>query len=166
MNTVVVGIGQCEASKDLDTTLITYALGSCIGVALFDPTVKIGGLLHVLLPEASLDPAKAALQPCLYADSGLMVLLDQCLKLGATKSRLRVWIAGGSAVMDSGGVFNIGKRNQLSMRKALWKAGLMIHGEDVGGTHSRTVRLELPDGRFWIRPGGAPEQELKATRAS
>ena len=163
MTLVVVGIGECEASNNLDTTLITYALGSCIGLAVFDPKTKIGGLLHVLLPDASLDPAKASAQPCLFADTGLPVLLDRCLKLGAVKSRLRVWIAGGSAVMDNSGVFNIGKRNQVSIRKALWKAGLMVHGEDTGGSQSRTVRLDLTGGTFWIRAGGAPEQELKAT---
>jgi chemotaxis protein CheD len=161
MNLVAVGIGQCEASKDQETALITYALGSCIGLAVFDPAARAGGLLHVLLPDASLDPAKAARQPCLFADTGLTVLLDRCVQLGAAKSRSKVWIAGGSAVLDTAGVFNIGKRNQLSMRKALWKAGLMTHGEDVGGAHSRTVRLDLAGGTFWVRPGGAPEQELK-----
>ena len=162
MNTLIVGIGQCEVSRDLNTALIAYALGSCVGLAVFDPAASVGGLLHVLLPEANLDPGKAARQPCLFADTGLPVLLDRCAKLGAVQSRLRVWIAGGSAVMDSRGVFNIGKRNELAVRKALWKAGLMVYGEDIGGGHSRTVRLDLSQGTLWVRPNGAREQELKA----
>jgi len=66
--------------------------------------------------------------------------------------------------MNDGGMFNIGKRNTLAVRKALWKAGLMVHGEDVGGSSSRTVRLDLSDGRVWVRTAGEPEQELKAAR--
>ncbi len=162
---LVVGIGDCQASRDRDAALVTYALGSCVGVAVFDPASSVGGLLHVFLPDASLDQRKAAENPCMYADTGLPALLDRCRALGALTSRLRVWLAGGSAVMDERGVFNVGKRNQLAIRKALWKAGLMVHGEDLGGSVSRTVRLDLSDGTFWIRCGGAPEQQLKASAA-
>ncbi len=162
MNTMIVGIGECAVSNDVNTTLITYALGSCVGLALFDPFASVGGLLHVMLPEASMDANRSARQPCLFADTGLAVLLDRTAKLGAVKSRLCVWLAGGSAVMDDRGIFNIGKRNELAMRKALWKAGLMVHGEDVGGNHSRTVRLDLSRGAFWVHAPGSPEHELKA----
>jgi chemotaxis protein CheD len=73
-----------------------------------------------------------------------------------------VWLAGGSSVMDPRGVFNIGKRNQLAVRKALWKAGLLTLSEDLGGQGSRTVRLELATGTFWIRAAGT-DLELKAS---
>jgi len=163
MKSLVVGIADCQVSRESGTAIVTYALGSCIGLALFDPITSVGGLLHILLPEASLDAAKAAKNPCMFADTGLPVLIDRCSKLGAAKSRMRVWITGGSAVMDTKGIFNIGKRNALAMRKALWKAGLMIHGEDVGGSGSRTVRLDLGSGTFWVRTAGGIEQELRAT---
>jgi chemotaxis protein CheD len=97
----------------------------------------------------------------MFADTGVAQLLDRVGELGGVKSRLRVWLAGGSAVMDDRGVFNIGKRNQLAVRKALWKAGLMTLSEDLGGQGSRTVRLELATGTFWVRSAGT-EQELKA----
>jgi chemotaxis protein CheD len=158
---VVVGIADCQTSKDRNATLVTYALGSCVGVAVFDPGSTVGGLLHILLPESSLDTAKAAKNPCMFADTGIAALLDRCAELGASKSRLKVWLAGGSAVMDDRGVFNIGKRNQLAARKALWKAGLLTLSEDLGGQGSRTVRLELESGTFWIRAAGT-DQELKA----
>jgi len=161
MTQIVVGIADCQASKDRNTSLVTYALGSCVGVGVFDPTSSVGGLLHILLPESSLDAVKAAKNPAMFADTGVPVLLNRCLELGAIKSRLRVWLAGGSAVMDSRGVFNIGKRNQLAVRKALWKAGVLALSEDLGGQGSRTVRLELETGKFWIRAAGA-DQELKA----
>jgi chemotaxis protein CheD len=158
---IVVGISDCQTSKDRNSTLVTYALGSCVGVGVFDPANSVAGLLHILLPESSLDAEKAARNPCMFADTGVVQLLDRCQELGAAKSRLRVWLAGGSAVMDTRGVFNIGKRNQLAVRKALWKAGLLTLSEDLGGQGSRTVRLELATGTFWVRAAGA-DQELKA----
>lgn len=161
MTQIVVGIADCRTSKERDATLVTYALGSCVGVAVFDPAASVGGLLHILLPESSLDAEKAARNPCMFADTGVASLLNRCGELGALKSRLRVWLAGGSAVMDDRGIFNIGKRNQLAARKALWKAGLLTSSEDLGGQGSRTVRLELATGKFWVRSAGA-DQELKA----
>jgi chemotaxis protein CheD len=165
VSSVVIGIGDCQASNDPAASLVTYALGSCIGLALFDPQTSVGGLLHILLPDATVDAEKAARNPCLFADTGMPALLDRCRRLGAVPSRLRVWLAGGSAIMDDRGIFNIGKRNQLAMRKALWKAGLMVHAEDLGGSGSRTVRLELATGTFWIRAAGGTEHELKSQGA-
>jgi chemotaxis protein CheD len=162
MNTqIVVGIADCQTTKDRTATLVTYALGSCVGIGVFDPASSVGGLLHILLPESSMDTAKAAKNPCMFADTGVTALVTRCLGLGAVKSRLRVWLAGGSAVMDDRGVFNIGKRNQLAVRKALWKAGLLALSEDLGGQGSRTVRLDVGTGTFWIRAAGT-DQELKA----
>ena len=158
---IVVGISDCQTSKDRKATLVTYALGSCVGIGVFDPSSSVGGLLHVLLPESSLDSSKAAKNPAMFADTGVPALLSRCLEMGAVKSRLRVWLAGGSSVMDDRGVFNIGKRNQLAVRKALWKAGLLTLGEDLGGQGSRTVRLELETGTFWVRAAGT-DSELKA----
>ena len=161
MTAIVVGIADCQTSKDRNSTLVAYALGSCVGVGVFDPANSVAGLLHILLPESSLDAEKAARNPCMFADTGVVQLLNRCQELGAAKSRLRVWLAGGSALMDARGIFNIGKRNQLAVRKALWKAGLLTLSEDLGGQGSRTVRLEVATGTFWIRAGGA-DQELKA----
>jgi chemotaxis protein CheD len=160
MNQIVVGISDCRITRDRTARLVTYALGSCIGVGVFDPQSSVGGLLHVLLPESSLDAEKASKNPSMFADTGVAEMLNRCLELGAVKSRLRVWLAGGSSVMDTQGVFNIGKRNQLAARKALWKAGLLTLNEDVGGQGSRTVRLELETGTFWVRADGL-DQELK-----
>jgi chemotaxis protein CheD len=160
MSANVVGIADCKTLKDRSATLITYALGSCVGVAMYDPASSVGGLLHVLLPESSLDAVKAANNPWMFADTGVAQLVDRCLALGAVKSRMRVWLAGGSAVFDQNGIFKIGKRNQLAARKALWKAGLLTVSEDLGGNGYRTVRLELQTGTFWIRAAGE-DQELK-----
>jgi chemotaxis protein CheD len=74
--------------------------------------------------------------------------------------RLVVRAAGGAQVMDENGVFNIGKRNYLALCKILWKAGVMIHGGEIGGTTSRTVRLEVATGRFLIRGPGMTDREM------
>jgi chemotaxis protein CheD len=67
-------------------------------------------------------------------------------------------------MMDDRGVFNIGKRNQLALKKLLWKAGLMLHGEETGGDLSRTVRMEVASGRTFLRPGGGLEKEWSLPR--
>jgi len=119
-----------------------------------------------MLPESNIDPAKAALNPYMFADTGIPMLFRNAYEHGADKRRLTVRLAGGAQVMDDNGVFNIGKRNYLAVRKILWKAGVLIHGEDVGGGSSRTVRLEVGSGRFWLRTGGQPDQEMPVARAS
>ena len=162
MNPVVVGVGDCRVSNDPKGVLVTYALGSCIAVTIHDPVAGVGGLLHFMLPESSLDRAKAQLNPFMFADTGIPLLFQTAYKLGAEKRRLAVAVAGGAQMMDQQGVFNIGKRNYLTMRKILWKAGVLVQAEDVGGMAARTVRLEVGSGRVWLRGPGDREQELLA----
>ena len=71
--------------------------------------------------------------------------------------------AGGAQVMTDRELFNIGKRNYLAMRKILWKAGVMLHGEQVGGSIARTIRLEVGTGRLWLRESAGREVEFPAS---
>ncbi|MFB3776611.1 MAG: chemotaxis protein CheD [Bryobacteraceae bacterium] len=160
MNSLVVGVGDCLVSKDPEGVLVTYALGSCIALMIHDPVAGVGGLLHFMLPESSLDRAKAQQNPFMFADTGIPLLFRTAYELGAEKRRMQVAAAGGAQVLDSEGTFNIGKRNHLAMRKILWKAGVMVHAEDVGGTCSRTVRLEVASGRMLLRGAGEKEREI------
>jgi chemotaxis protein CheD len=153
MSSLVVGIGEYAVSSDPDAVLVTYALGSCIAVVIFDPVTKVGGLLHYMLPDSNLDSEKALRRPCMFADTGIPLLFQRAYQLGAVRARIEVAVLGGAQVMDSGGTFNIGKRNHLALRKIFWKAGILIRSEDVGGTQSRTVRLEMTTGRVMIRRG-------------
>jgi chemotaxis protein CheD len=162
VNLVTVGVGDCRVSNAAESVLTTYALGSCIAVAIHDPVASVGGLLHFMLPESSVNPAKAGQQPFMFADTGIPLLFHAAYDLGAEKRRMVVRAVGGAQVMDDNGVFNIGKRNHLALRKILWKAGVMIHGEEVGGTTSRTVRLEVSTGRFWVRGPGTADREISA----
>lgn len=162
MNQLTVGVGDCKVSKAAESVLATYALGSCIAVAIHDPVAAVGGLLHFMLPEAAVNPGKASRNPFLFADTGIPMLFHAAYELGAEKRRLIVRAAGGAQVLDENGMFNIGKRNHLALRKILWKAGLMIYSEEVGGTTYRTVRLEVATGRFWVRGPGTADREMAA----
>lgn len=161
MKPVVVGVGDCRLSADPASMLVTYALGSCIAVAIWDPIARVGGMLHFMLPESSAGrESDAAGQPYRYADTGTPLLFRSAYELGADKRRLVVRLAGGAAVVNDGGLFNIGKRNYAAVRRILWQAGVMVHGEDVGGAVSRTVRMEVGSGRLLIRRPDEAEAEL------
>jgi len=164
--TMVVGISDCKVTNDPASVLVTYALGSCIAVALYDSIAKVGGLLHYMLPESSLDRNKAEQNPFMFADTGIPRLLAAVSANGGARTRMLVRLAGGAQVLDSHGVFEIGKRNYLAARKILWKAGVLIGAEAVGGEISRTTRLEVATGRMWIREGGGAERELVQKHAA
>jgi chemotaxis protein CheD len=152
---LIVGVGDLLVSKDANATLVTYALGSCIGVTIYDPVAKVGGLLHFMLPQASINKQKAELQPAMFGDAGLPLLFRSCYELGAKKERLIVCGAGGSELMGDGH-FKIGARNRTILRAVLWKNGVLITKEDTGGSHSRTLFLHMSDGRVDVR---SPEAE-------
>lgn len=160
VNPVVVGISDCKVTTDREAVLVTYALGSCVAVAMHDPVTKVSGLLHYMLPESAIDAGKAENNPFMFADTGIARLIAAVKALGGDTRRLIVSLAGGAQVLDSQGVFQIGKRNCLAARKILWKAGILISAEEVGGEVSRTTRLEAATGRVWIRQGGGVEREL------
>ncbi len=149
--TIVVDIADLAVSQDPAATLVTYSLGSCIGVTIWDPAVHVGGMLHYMLPDSQLSPDKARASPAMFADTGIPKLFRAAYELGALKSRLVVKIAGGSQLLDDHGTFNIGKRNYLALRKIFWKNGVLIKAENVGGNISRTLRLELGSGLVSFR---------------
>ena len=158
---VVIGVADCRVTNDTSTVLITYALGSCIGVSIYDPVARVGGLLHFMLPEAPADAARAGKSPYMFADSGIPMMFREAYEMGAQKRRLRVRVAGGAQIMDEKGVFNIGQRNCLAMRKIFWKAGVMVHAEETGGKSPRTMSFDIASGRLFLRsPDGSLEREL------
>jgi chemotaxis protein CheD len=166
MSQVVIGIGDCRVSTTPDDVLVTYALGSCIGIAVHDPMIPVGGLLHFMLPDSAIDPTRSADTPFKFADTGIPLLLDRMAGLGAQKRRLVVRIAGGAQMMDPAGVFDIGKRNYQALRRILWKSGLLVHAEVIGGTTSRSIRLQVGSGRLWLREAAGAEQEFPVPGAA
>lgn len=149
----IVGISEMMVSNNVEDTLITYSLGSCLGLAIYDPVVKVGGLIHCMLPLSKIDPRKAITVPCMFVDTGVPLLFNEVYKLGGKKNRLLVKVAGCAKVFDDNGMFNIGERNYITLRKLLWKNDVLITAEDVGGTASRTMSLEILTGKVLIKYG-------------
>lgn len=149
-----------KVSNQQHEMLVTHALGSCIGVAIYDPVAKVGGILHFMLPDSSLDPMKAREQPHMFADTGLPLLFRECYRLGGQKPRLRVKVAGGSQVLGSREFFQIGRRNYAALRKIFLKNNVLIDNQSVGGTKARTLYLEIATGNVWIKVMGQETIEL------
>jgi chemotaxis protein CheD len=157
--TVVIGVADCKVTGETSDMLITYALGSCVGVAIYDPIPRVAALLHFMLPETPAGAVPA--NPYMYADSGIPLMFREAYEKGAQKRRLRVCVAGGAQIMDDRGVFNIGHRNCVAMRKIFWKAGVIVHAEETGGNIARTMRFDVASGRTFLRsPGWCEEREL------
>ncbi len=148
---IVVGVADMKISNQSAQTIITHALGSCIGVAVYDPHVRVGGLLHYMLPDSSLDEEKSRENPSMFADTGIPRLFRECYRLGAVKHRMQVKVAGGSQVLGGQEHFNIGRRNYAALRKIFLKNNVLIDNEDVGGVKARTMYLEIATGKVWVK---------------
>jgi len=149
-----------KTSNDLKDVIITCALGSCIGVAVYDPVAGVGGLLHYMLPDSALDEKRAKENPAMFADTGIPLLFKSCYALGAQKKRMIVKAAGGASILEDTSFFRIGQKNIMAMRKIFWKNNVMITSEDTGGNYNRTVRLEMATGKMFIRTSGGPMKGL------
>jgi chemotaxis protein CheD len=152
----IVGVGEMKVSQKRDDRIVTHALGSCLGVAVYDPVPCVGGLLHVMLPLSTINPEKAEKNPFMFVDTGFPSLLKECFKTGAQRQRLEIRVAGGanSHNKEDDDFFQIGKRNFIILRKLLWKNGLLLKSYDVGGCNSRTMSLEIGTGKVTITSGG------------
>lgn len=150
----MIGIGEMLVSDDPGDLLVTYSLGSCIGLTLYDPVVRVGGLLHAMLPLSSIDPARAAENPALFADTGVASVLQALFDLGATRKDLIACAAGAANQMDRQDLFRIGERNYIVLRKLLWKNDILLSGEDVGGEVSRTLSLDVATGETLLKVFG------------
>lgn len=154
MGNVTVGIAEMQVTNDREDVLVTYALGSCLGLATFDPVAGVAGLLHCMLPLSKLDPDKARLSPCMFVDTGVPELFEASYRLGARKERMIVKAAGCSQILDDQGHFKIGERNYTVLRKILWKNNVLLQHEDVGGGLSRTMYLDVATGAVSLRVNG------------
>jgi chemotaxis protein CheD len=154
---VIVGMADLKVSGNAHDTLITYALGSCLGIVAHDPVVGVAGLLHVMLPNSQIDDVKAKEQPFMFVDTGVPMLFRECYRLGAKKERMTIIVAGGSfsGRGDGDDTFQIGKRNLLTLRKLLWKNGVLIHADETGGMQqSRTMSVNVATGVVQLRTNG------------
>jgi len=143
-----------KVSDRPDDVLVTYSLGSCIGLALFDPVACVGGMIHCMLPLSRIDPTKARANPHMFTDTGVPALVQALFDRGAERKRLVAKAAGAASLLDEKGMFKIGERNYTVLRKVLWKNNILIANEDVGGTIARTMYLHMADGRTVIKSKG------------
>ncbi len=158
--TVTVGLGEIKAATPASAeVLLALGLGSCVGVVLFDPVARAGGMAHVVLPEP---PEGTAVSPK-FATHAVPLLLERVLALGAERRRLVCAIAGGAQVLAVGTVhdsFRIGERNVAAVRAALHRLGIAPRAADCGGTTGRSLRLSLSDGRVAVKRLGEDWREL------
>ncbi len=160
MAEIVVGISDLKVSNNLNDVLVTFALGSCVGVAVYDPVAKVGGLLHYMLPDSTLDAEKAREKPAMFADTGIPLLFKSCYKLGAEKQRMAVKVVGGASILDDTNYFRIGQKNVMALRKIFWKNNVLIDREDTGKSCNRTVRLHIASGHLLVKSSGGDSREL------
>lgn len=146
-DTIRVRMAEFYVGKSPEV-IVTIGLGSCIGIALYDKLSKVGGLVHIMLPEN-----KKGLKPAKYADTGIPFLLEKMIEFGAKKDNIKAKIAGGAHMFSSAGDLNIqvGKRNIEAVHKVLEMLKIEILAEDLGENYGRTMELYTEDGTVLIR---------------
>ena len=162
MSQVILGVGDYGATNQLGAEVKTFALGSCIAVIFLDPKTRTVGMLHVALPDSSINQAKAQEKPGYFADTGIPALLETMRQYGCDKrgKGLVVKLCGGANVMASNDTFKIGMRNALAIKKILWSLGMGAISEDLGGNYSRTVSISVESGQVTLSSPGRPNWQL------
>ena len=155
-----VGMADYKVGR-APSTIISYGLGSCIGISLYDPQTKAGGLLHIMLPDST--QARPTDNPAKFADTGLPLMLRDVLELGASRSRLVAKIAGGAqmfAFANATDIMRVGARNAEAARKILKELNIRLLSEDTGGNYGRTVQIDLNDGVYKVKTIDKGEKEI------
>lgn len=150
MAEIRVKVADCRVGRD-EQTLTTIGLGSCVGIALYDPATKVGGLAHVMLPSENM--ARDRSNPAKFPGSAVSMLLAEMTRLGADTRRVRAKLVGGASMfanlVSSNG--NIGERNVQAVRQVLAQLGVPVVAEDTGSDYGRSVVFYLSDGRVEVR---------------
>ncbi|MGI6119346.1 MAG: chemotaxis protein CheD [Desulfosporosinus sp.] len=147
---ITVGMADLKMAKSPDL-LLTVGLGSCIGICIHDPLLKVGGMAHIMLPTAG---GSKGGNPLKCADTALELLLKQIAYMGADKSRLRAKIAGGAQMFSFPGktpLLNVGERNAEAVKQELQKHGIPLLIADTGGKYGRTIYFDVGTGNLRIR---------------
>ena len=134
-----------------DEVLITIGLGSCVAIVLYDPVARVGGMAHVLLPSPALSRHDA--NPAKFPQTATPRLIELMGKEGASPRRMTARLIGGASMFASlaaPGTIQMGERNIVACRQALYHEGIALTGEATGGEFGRTVRLWVADGRVEV----------------
>jgi len=158
MKILQAGMAEYQVSNE-PAMLVALGLGSCVGVCMYDSSAKVGGLLHVMLPDSKL--AREGNPPAKFADTGVPLLFNKMRAAGANPIHTVVKIAGGAQMFKvTSSSMNIGARNVEAVKEALKQLRLRISAEDTGGTKGRTVKLDNSTGRITVKTIGTGEKEL------
>jgi chemotaxis protein CheD len=151
---IAVDISDMKLSTNREDVLVTYSLGSCVGLTLYDPVAGVGAMIHCMLPLSKIDPDKAKLKPYMFVDTGVALMLHEMYQAGAQRENLVAKVAGAGSPLGKEETFRIGQRNYTILRKFLWKNNILIAKEDVGGSKARTLFLHLADGLTIVKSEG------------
>lgn len=143
-------MGDMLVSNDTSAQLVTYSLGSCVGITIYDPIAKVGGLLHAMLPDSTINADRAASRPFMFVDTGLPAMFHAVYALGGSKLRMTVKFCGGAQFLDEKKIFKIGERNVAATIAMLARNGVKVIASETGGHESRTLRMDLVNGNVTV----------------
>ena len=151
---IKVGMADLNICKS-PNAITTLGLGSCIGIAIYDPVTKIGGLAHIMLPDSTKIRNNSNIAK--FADTGIEELVKRMVRAGASKPRMVAKIAGGAKMFEvsgSDGIGSIGQKNALASKQKLKELGIRLVAEDTGLNYGRTVELHCDTGEYYIKSVG------------
>ena len=157
---IAIGLGEMRVSSDPSEVLTCLGLGSCIGLAAYDPQSKVAGMVHIVLPSSN---GRAGKPSPKYADTAISLLIEEMSKSGASPGRIVVKMVGGAQMSNAPGasaLFKTGERNTEATRAALSKEGMRVAAADVGGSHGRTLRLYVETGQTTVTSAGSPAKNI------
>lgn len=157
MSNITIGISDLNVAKPPDI-LVTYALGSCVGICLYDQAAKVAGLAHILLPQSGQMPGNNS--PMKFADTAIPMLVTKMAAKGARPNQMKAKIAGGAqmfAAMNNASIANIGQRNVAAVKDTLRRMSIPIVAEETGSNYGRTLLFNSEDFSMTIRSPKRPE---------
>ena len=156
-----VNFSEMKISSNPAETLVAFSIGSGIGVTAFDPVSGVGGVLNLMLPDSTqANGIVSEKVPLMFADTGVPFFVKALFAQGSRPDKMKVVIAGGAHIIDQTGIFNVGEKNYVALKNGLVNYDLKIHHEDIGGTNSRTLSLEIGSGSSCIKIFGQGEVKV------
>ncbi|MES2309010.1 MAG: chemotaxis protein CheD [Verrucomicrobiota bacterium] len=156
MSEIIVGVGDLQVSNRADSIITTFALGSCIGVTLWDPARKVGGMLHAMLPDSKIH-GKSTEKRAMFVDTGMQDFFQKLREMGASPEHCECKLFGGAQVMQADNFFKIGARNVAAYLQIAEQNGIRILCNETGGQFNRTIKIRLSDGLVAVK---TPNQEV------
>ena len=158
----IIKVGMADLRSSIHpAVLTTLGLGSCVGIALYDPLNKVSGLAHIMLPYSN--QILNCQNEAKFADTAIFKLVSEMVRMGASKERMRAKLAGGAQMFAFGStseLMNIGHRNVQASKDILMKLRIPVLAEDTGGNYGRTVELYSETGVFLIKTIGKGTKQI------